>query len=97
RVVWVRCETPTGLRRTTCAGRLPARPIWARWAEAGFLFVSGLLLVLVLPLRRPRLSMPLLLLLVGLATGGSIALYHGRFLLFDAAMPAIGLRGGFTT
>ena len=41
--------------------------------------------------------MPLLLVLVGLATGGSIALYHWRFLLFDAAIPSIGLGIVFTT
>ena len=78
-------------------GALLARPTWAPWAEAGFLFVSGLILVLVLPIRRPRVSMPLLLVLVGLATGGSIALYHWRFLLFDAAIPSIGLGIVFTT
>src|SRR4029453_2465906 len=42
-------------------------------------------------------SMPLLLVLVGLATGGSIALFHWRFLLFDAAIPSIGLGIVFTT
>jgi adenylate cyclase len=78
-------------------GALLARPTWAPWAEAGFLFVTGLLLVLVLPVRGPRVSMPLLLALVGLATGGSIALYHWRFLLLDAAIPSIGLGIVFTT
>ena len=76
---------------------LLARPPWAPWAEAGFLFAAGVLLVLALSARRTRVSLPLLLGLVALAIGGSLALYHWRFLLFDAAVPSIGLGIVFTT
>ena len=75
---------------------LLARPPWARWAEAGFLFAAGVVLVLALSLRSPRVSFPLLLALVALALGGSLALYHWRFLLLDAAVPSIGLGIVFT-
>ena len=37
---------------------LLARPPWAPWAEAGFLFAAGVLLVLALSARRTRVSLP---------------------------------------
>jgi serine phosphatase RsbU (regulator of sigma subunit)/CHASE2 domain-containing sensor protein len=76
---------------------LLSRPHWAPWAEAGFLLGAGVLLVLALSVRRPRVSFPLLLVLVALALGGSLALFHWRFLLLDAAVPSIGLGIVFTT
>ena len=76
---------------------LLARPPWAPWAEAGFLFAAGVLLVLALSARRTRVSLPLLLGLVALAIGGSLALYHWRFPPLDAAVPSIGLGIVFTT
>jgi len=53
--------------------------------------------VLALTVRRPRVSFPLLLVLVALAVGGSLALFHWKFLLLDAAVPSIGLGIIFTT
>jgi serine phosphatase RsbU (regulator of sigma subunit)/CHASE2 domain-containing sensor protein len=68
-----------------------ARPHWAEWAEAGFLFAGGALLILTVPIQRGRAVWLLLLPLLGLAIGGSLALYHWRFLLFDAITSASGL------
>ena len=73
-------------------GALLARPRWAVWAEAAFLLGSGLLLVLTAPVTRLRVRWLLLLpLLLALACGGSLALFHWRFLLLDALTPALGL------
>jgi adenylate cyclase len=71
-------------------GTILTRPPWARWAEAASLLLGGALLVVVVPGRRDRATVVLLLLLT-LVAGGSLALYHWRFLLFDAALPLLGL------
>ena len=68
-----------------------ARPRWAVAVESAFLFVGGLLLILAVPIKRARAVWLVLLPLLGLAIGGSLALYHWRFLLFDAVMPSGGL------
>ena len=70
---------------------LLVRPRWASWAEAALLAVGGALLILVVPVRRARAVPVLLLPLIALATGGSLALYHWRFLLLDAATPSLAL------
>jgi serine phosphatase RsbU (regulator of sigma subunit) len=72
-------------------GALLVRPHWTSWAEAAFLLVGGALVIAVVPVRRAR-AVPLLLVpLLALATGGSLALYHWRFLLVDAATPSLAL------
>ena len=68
-----------------------ARPRWAVASESAFLFVGGLLLILAVPIKRARAAWLVLLPLLVLALGGSLALYRWRFLLFDAVMPAAGL------
>ncbi len=75
---------------------LLTRPPWAGWSESAFLFVGGLLLIVTVPIKRGRAAWLLLLPLLGLALGGSLALYHWRFLLFDAVMPSLGLIVTFT-
>jgi serine phosphatase RsbU (regulator of sigma subunit) len=76
-------------------GALLVRPPWAGWAESGFLFAGGLLLILSVP-KRGRAAWLLLLPLLGLALGGSLAFYHWRFLLLDAVTPSVGITVIFT-
>ena len=75
---------------------LLTRPRWADWAESAFLFAGGVLVLLVVPLERARAAWLVLLPLLPLAAGGSLALYHWRLLLFDAAIPSLGLAVMFT-
>jgi adenylate cyclase len=78
-------------------GALLARPRWAGWSESAFLLAGGVLLVLPAPRQRVRLAWRLLLpLLLGLALGGSLALFHWRALLLDALTPSLGLSVLFT-
>lgn len=77
-------------------GALLARPPWAGWAESLFLLGGGLLLILSVPIRRGRTAWLLLLPLLGLAFGGSLALYHWGRLLLDAVTPSVGLGVTFT-
>lgn len=72
-------------------GALLTRPRWASWAEAAFLLVSGVLVIVIVPVKRAQAAGLTLLPLVVLALGGSLALYHWRRLLFDAATPALSL------
>jgi adenylate cyclase len=76
-------------------GTILARPWWARWAEAAYLLVGGALLVVMVPGRRDRATLVLVLLLT-LVAGGSLALYHWGLLLLDAALPLLGLAVMFT-
>ena len=72
-------------------GALLTRPQWAEWAEASFVLVGGALVILVVPRRRGRASALLLVGLLALAAGTSLALYHWRRLLLDAAAPSLSL------
>jgi serine phosphatase RsbU (regulator of sigma subunit)/CHASE2 domain-containing sensor protein len=73
-------------------GTLLVRPRWAVWAEGAFLLGGGLLLVLTTSVARVRARWLLLLpLLLAVASGGALALFHWRFLLLDALTPALGL------
>jgi serine phosphatase RsbU (regulator of sigma subunit) len=76
-------------------GTLLARPRWAAWAESAFLLVGGLLVIVTVPVKRGRTAWLVLLPLLALALGGSLALYHWRLLLFDAATPSLGLLATF--
>jgi adenylate cyclase len=76
-------------------GTLLTRPAWARWAEAGFLLVGGLLLLVRVPIERGRAAWLLLLPLLALALAGGLALYHWRLLLLDAVTPAAGVSAVF--
>jgi adenylate cyclase len=75
---------------------LLARPRWTEWAEAAFLLVGGGLIIGTVPVRRAGAAPLLLLPLLALAGGGSLALYHWRFLLVDAATPSLALVVMFT-
>jgi adenylate cyclase len=77
-------------------GALLTRPSGAGWVESAFLLVGGLLLILWVPLKRMRAAWLLVLPLQALALGGGLALYHWRFLLFDAVTPSLGLGVMFT-
>jgi serine phosphatase RsbU (regulator of sigma subunit)/CHASE2 domain-containing sensor protein len=78
-------------------GALLTRPRWAPTVEALFLLVGGLLVVVVVPVRRARAALGVLVPLLALAAGGSLALFHWRFLLLDAATPSLRLLILFTT
>jgi serine phosphatase RsbU (regulator of sigma subunit) len=60
-------------------------------AESAFLFVGGLGLILAVPIKRARAAGLVLLPLLALAIGGSLALYHWRLVLVDAVLPSAGL------
>jgi serine phosphatase RsbU (regulator of sigma subunit)/CHASE2 domain-containing sensor protein len=72
-------------------GTLLRRPAWARRAESAFLLAGGVLLILTVPAWRARAIWLVGLPLLAAAMGGSLALFHWRFLLFDAAVPSLGL------
>jgi serine phosphatase RsbU (regulator of sigma subunit)/CHASE2 domain-containing sensor protein len=72
-------------------GALLTRPRWAGWAEAAFLLTGGMLVVLIVPVKRAHAVGLALLPLLTLALGGSLALYHWGLLLFDAATPGLSL------
>jgi serine phosphatase RsbU (regulator of sigma subunit)/CHASE2 domain-containing sensor protein len=72
-------------------GTLLARPAWARRAESAFLLAGGALLILLVPAWRVRAIWLVGLPLLTVSVGGSLALFHWRFLLFDAAVPLLGI------
>jgi adenylate cyclase len=72
-------------------GSLLGRPRWAGWAEAAFLLIAGALVIVVVPVASARVVGLALVLVLVLALGGSLALYHWRLLLFDAATPGLSL------
>jgi serine phosphatase RsbU (regulator of sigma subunit)/CHASE2 domain-containing sensor protein len=77
-------------------GALLARPGWAWGVERLFLLVSGIVVVLTVPVWRARATLVVFLPLLALAAGGSLALFNWRFLLFDAATPSVRLTLLFT-
>jgi len=76
-------------------GRVLRRPYWAAWAEALALLAAGAALIAVMPSSRVFLW-PVLLagLLVALLAGGFAAYRYGQ-LLFDAALPVLGMGAVF--
>ncbi|HEU4366747.1 MAG TPA: CHASE2 domain-containing protein [Methylomirabilota bacterium] len=72
-------------------GALLARPWWAWGAERLFLLAGGVVVILTVPIWRARATLAVLLPLLALAGGGSLALYHWRLLLLDAATPSLRL------
>jgi serine phosphatase RsbU (regulator of sigma subunit)/CHASE2 domain-containing sensor protein len=67
------------------------RPAWARRAESAFLLGGGALLILMVPAWRGRAIWVVGLPLLAAAVAGSLALFHWRYLLLDAAVPTLGL------
>ncbi len=78
-------------------GDLLSRPRAAAWAEAGVLIASGLLLVLAVPRLPARTSVALFVLVVGAMGAGGFLLFLHRGVLFDAALPSLGLGVLFTS
>jgi len=72
-------------------GRVLRRPYWAAWAEALALLVAGAALIAALPASRVFLWPVMLAGLFAALLGGGFAAYHYGQLLFDAAMPALGI------
>ena len=72
-------------------GALLSRPPLARVLEVLVLGAAGLLLVVVVPRLRPRVSAALLLGLIVVALALGFTFYRTRGLLVDAATPALGL------
>jgi CHASE2 domain-containing sensor protein len=71
-------------------GTYLVRPGWAPWLEAGLLAGAGLLLMLVVPVRRVWVSGLALLALLALLVGGAIGAFLIEGLLVDFAWPALG-------
>jgi adenylate cyclase len=78
-------------------GDLLSRPRATAWAEVGVLIIGGLLLVLATPRAQPRVSVGLLVLLVGAVVASGFLLYLKRGILFDPALPSLALGALFTT
>ena len=78
-------------------GDLLSRPRAAGWAEAGVLIAAGLLLVLAVPRLPARTSVALFVLVIGAMGAGGFLLYLHRGILFDAALPSLGLGVLFTS
>lgn len=76
-------------------GRLLARPAWLGWAEATLLGLGGLLMILLVPIRRVTWSAAALLMLSAGVAG--LFLYLQFRLLFDPVTPALGLGLVFTS
>ena len=72
-------------------GRVLHRPYWAAWAESLALLAAGGLLVLVMPVSRVHWWPALLAALLAVMVGTAFAAYHYGQLLFDAALPALGI------
>jgi adenylate cyclase len=71
-------------------GTLASRPGWTRAAEFGLTFAIALLLIMLLPLLKPRWQIVLgAIVLVGLA-GLGFGLWRHTHILLDIATPAIG-------
>jgi serine phosphatase RsbU (regulator of sigma subunit) len=78
-------------------GDLLFRPVWSALAEGGWLAVTGMFLVLLVPQWGVRKSTTLLLGLIGPTIGLGVLLYLCCQMLLDAALPTLGLAGLFTT
>ena len=72
-------------------GTLLSRPRWAGLAEAAFLLLGGGLVILIVPIRRAQAIGLVLLPVLIVAVGGSLALYHWRLWLLDAATPGMAV------
>jgi adenylate cyclase len=72
-------------------GTLLSRPRWAGLAEAAFLLLGGGLVILVVPIRRAQAIGLVLFPVLIVGVGGSLALYHWRLWLLDAATPGMAV------
>ena len=70
---------------------LAARPGWTRAAEFGLTLVPALLLIMLLPLLKPRWQIVLGAVVFAGLMGLGFGLWHRSHILLDIATPAIGL------
>jgi adenylate cyclase len=71
-------------------GRLARQPDWAPVAEPALTFIFATLLIIFLPLLRPRWQAPVALLLASLLAALGFALWRQSLLLVDVGTPMIG-------
>jgi adenylate cyclase len=83
-------EIHAQLLENIIAGRLAQRPAWAHLAEPALTFVFGLILIVVLPLVRPRWQTVLVGSSLLLCVVIGIELWHMELMLVDVATPVIG-------
>jgi serine phosphatase RsbU (regulator of sigma subunit) len=76
-------------------GSTLARPRWSGWAELAAVVGGGLVLVFAIPRLSPPRGLALGLGLPVLVAGSSYALFVGRGVLLDAAVPGLGLAAVF--
>ena len=73
------------------------RPTWMTWLELAVLSLSGLYLLLTVPVHKPRLSTLVTLFFTILLLAGGLAFYRISGLLFDAASLAVGINTVFAS
>ena len=83
-------EIHAQLLENIIAGRLVERPGWTAIAEPAMSLIIGLLLILLVPMLRPRWQTPAAILPLILMAGAGFVLWHRDRLLIDVATPAIG-------
>lgn len=76
-------------------GRVLRRLYWATWAEALALLAAGAALIAVMPASRVLWWPVLLVALLAALLGGGFGAYRYGRLLFDAAMPMLGVGAVF--
>ena len=73
-----------------------SRPRWMAWLEAAVLAAAGVALIAAVPARRALVSGALAALLALAVVALGLALYLKARMLFDVALPAMGIGGLFT-
>jgi serine phosphatase RsbU (regulator of sigma subunit)/CHASE2 domain-containing sensor protein len=82
-------EIHAQLLENIIAGRLVERPNWTAIAEPAVNLIIGLLLILFVPMLRPRWQTPAAVLPLIILAGVGFVLWDQGRLLFDVATPAI--------
>jgi serine phosphatase RsbU (regulator of sigma subunit)/CHASE2 domain-containing sensor protein len=83
-------EIHAQLLENIIAGRLVERPGWSAIAEPAVNLVIGVILILFVPILRPRWQTPAAVVPMLLLAGGGFILWHEARMLIDVATPAIG-------
>src|SRR5262249_10323203 len=78
------------------SGDLLRRTWWAIWVEAALLAGGGVVLILAMPALPVLGSVALVAVLAAATAGLSLAFFAKSRILFDAAVPILGLGGLFT-
>ena len=71
-------------------GQLLRRPAFVQHGERVLLLVFGVLLIVLIPLLRPRSGVMLYGVLLSICAATGLVLFNAWYLLFDAASPALG-------